>query len=187
VISYDPPKIMTLGEPIAIDAAIRRSNGAPIPAIQTEEDAQGIGLTGTGSITSQTLPVSDEMVVTLRSEEAGAFKVDPPDPDLTKATKLLVKGGHAEWHWTVTPLIKGEKHLLLHSVFIVHLPDGTRAPSDQGSFETKITIIVEPWYRRTPKFLGTTIKEHWTAILGWFLPASAVPFIAAWWKKRRNH
>jgi hypothetical protein len=187
VISYDPPNQMTLGEPVAIDAAIRRPNGEAVPFVPDNVQAQAIGLTGTGPITSQTLPVSDEMVVTLRSKEAGAFKIDPPDPDLTKETKLLEKGGHAEWHWIVTPLIQGEQHLLLHSVFVVHLPDGTTAPSDQGSFVTTITITVEPWYRRAPKFVASAIKEHWTGILGWFLPASALPFIAAWWKKRRKH
>jgi hypothetical protein len=126
------------------------------------------------------------MLVTLRAKEPGSFKFDPSEADISRDTKLIRPGDHAEWHWVVTPLISGTKHIILHSVFIEHLADGSSVQDDQGQFETTITIIVAPWYVRlwgaTPEF----IAEHWLRVLGYFLPASGATILAAWWNKRKK-
>jgi hypothetical protein len=186
IISFDPPSKMTLNQPVPINAAVRWPNGATEAFIPSQAEASQLGLVGAGPITSATLPVAREMLVTLRSQEAGAFKIDPPESDIARDTKSLDPGGHAQWNWVLTPLLSGEKHLILHSAFVKHLPNGDVRPSDQGNFYSTINVIVAPWYSRLWDGLVSVIGEHWTTILSYFLPASAVPFIAAWWRRRNR-
>lgn len=145
-------------------------------------------MSGAGPLVLKVLPVSDEMAVTLRSKEAGAFTVVPPDSDIKGAVRGLQPGGHAEWHRTVTPNAVGERHMILHSVFLDNSHGG--APLDQGNWEVAITVQVIPWYQAAGSFLGHAIRTSWPDILKWFLPSSGLVDIASisgWRRKRRTH
>jgi len=185
-ITNDTPPVMTVQVPVTVDVAVQRpgANGETSPPGAAQ--AQNLGLNGNEPLSSQTLPVSDEMVITLRSEETDAFTVTPPDTDIKGAVRGLEPGDHAEWHWTVTPNASGKKHLLLHSMFIAHMPDGSNAPTDQGTFETTITVQVLPWYNRAGGFIVSALEAHWAGLLGWLVPASAGSAIWQWWRTRRK-
>jgi hypothetical protein len=187
ILSYDPPHQMTVGTPVNIDAAIRRYIDSSPPLVSGSSEARNLGLVGRGPIESENIPVAEEMMVTLRSEESGAFKIDPPDTDIKRDSRSLKVGQHAEWHWVVTPLVSGERHLILHSVFVKRMKDGSSIQNDQGSFERTIDIEVEPLGARIKDAVVTTFTEHWTMILAYFLPASGASLIAAWWTKRKKH
>ena len=180
-ITYDPPGTMTLGESVTVDAVVRRLASAKAPPIDGKS-ALNYGLSPNRPLVTQALPVADEMVVTLRSMEAGAFDIDPKETDVTRASRGLSVGGHAEWHWVVTPKVAGEQHLVLHAIFIDHhgLAD------DQGSWEASITVRVLPWYVRAGDAVLEALAKHWTGIIAWLASASGLLGTIIAVKKLRN-
>lgn len=190
VLSHDAPPVMTLNVPVTVDAAISRATTptAPLPVI-TSQNAPAIGLIGSAPV-NNTIPIADQMIVTLRSADPAAFKIDPIGQSDTEGREVS-PGGHAEWHWTVTPLKASanpndKKMLILHSVFVTHSADGAAIPSDQGSSSIPIAIVVAPWYVRSSSFVTTTVQQHWIGILGWFAPSSFAAALALWKAKKRN-
>jgi hypothetical protein len=184
-ITYDPPQVVTLAVPVTIDAAVTRPTASGQAFVPTQAEAQSLGLTSGQPLTSQSLPVSDEMIVTLRAATAGAFAVSPDETDTSNATKAVPPGGHAEWHWTVTPNMAGKQTLVLHSMFVIHMADGSTVPSDQGSFETTIAVQVLPWYTRAWQAIVSALFGNWVHIVSWSGPI-VLGAIFTWWKKRKG-
>lgn len=185
-ITYDPPQVMTLAVPVMIDAAVTRPAASGQAFVPTQAEAQSLGLTSGQPLTSQSLPVSDEMIVTLRGATAGAFTVSPDETDTSNATKAVPPGGHAEWHWTVTPNMAGKQTLVLHSMFVIHMADGSIVPSDQGSFETTIAVQVLPWYTRAGQAITAALFGNWVHIVGWSCALVLGAVFTTWWNKRKG-
>jgi hypothetical protein len=91
--------------------AVRRAKtNEYLPLVPNASDATDIlGLAGEGQIQGKPLPVSDVMEILLYAQEPGAFAITPLDAQ----QKSLAPGGHAEWHWTVTPKQAGCRDLEL--------------------------------------------------------------------------
>jgi hypothetical protein len=124
------------------------------------------------------VPVADDMRVELRSQESGAFKIDPEQP----VTKHLELGGHAEWHWKVTALLPGSEHLILHSQRIPHKSNGDElAPIDDDSRVATITVMVILKREIFKKGAVELFKEDWKKIAG-AIGAGIAAVVAAWWK-----
>jgi hypothetical protein len=180
---------MTLHVPVMIDVAVVRPGASGQAFVPTEAEAQSLGLTSGQPLTTQRLPVSDAMIVTLRSETAGAFTMNPDDSDPSVAnaeTKIIAPGNHGEWHWTVTPNLGGKQTLVLHSVFAMYMPDGSVQDSDQGSFETTITVQVLPWYTRAWQAVVSALFGNWTHIVGSIGAAALTTLLGVWVARRKN-
>ena len=187
IMTYDPPPSMLVGVSVPIDVVVQWPATPAEAVAPNAQQAAGLGLQTQEPLQSKTIPVSGEMRVTLRSEEPGAFSITPTETDAPNILHILQPGGHSEWHWTVTANQPGEHHLLLHSEFIVQLPDGSSGEIDQGTTETTIQIQVLPWPVRTGKFLRNIAQNNWKAILGFLLPSGSLYSIyAARKKKKRN-
>jgi hypothetical protein len=180
---------MTLHVPVMIDVAVVRPGASGQAFVPTEAEAQSLGLTSGQPLTTQRLPVSDAMIVTLRSETAGAFTMNPDDSDPSVAnaeTKIIAPGNHGEWHWTVTPNLGGKQTLVLHSVFAMYMPDGSVQDSDQGSFETTITVQVLPWYTRAWQAVVSALFGNWTHIVGSIGGLVLTTLLGVWVARRKN-
>lgn len=184
VMNYNPPDKMTLNESVQVDVAVRRSGENAVALIPERAEAQArYGMENYSSIRGVEIPVSNVMEVELSSVEPGAFKIELAGDK----QKTVAPDGHGEWHWIVTPLQVGTKHLKLHTQTIPLLRNGTRLPSIDGeSRETSIAVSVLPWYWRLTPHLEQFASDNWKDILKYFLPSSGAALIAIWWKKRKQ-
>jgi hypothetical protein len=183
--NFDPPTTMTLNVGSAVDVAIRRPANGPIALIPSAADARDkFGLTGNGPVQGVEVPVSDVMDVELRAKDSAAFAIAPNDGQ----RKSVEPGGHAEWHWTVTPRKAGTQELLLHSMRIRMLANGKELPpTDDDTKVATITVTVLPWTQRIGPATGKFLSDNWKSILVYLLPGGAgAGILAGWWKKRKK-
>jgi hypothetical protein len=123
------------------------------------------------------------MDVELRAETPGAFTITPSDDQ----RKSVDAGGHAEWHWTVTPLKAGAQKLLLHSMRIRTLANGRELPpTDDDTTVAQINVTVLPWWQRIGPATGKLLADNWKSILAFLLPGGGGAVLLAWWQKRKQ-
>jgi hypothetical protein len=185
VMNFNPPSTMTLNVSSPVDVAIRRPADEPIALIPSDDDAKNkYGLTGSGPVQGVEVPVSDVMDVQLRARDTTAFTITANDDQ----RKSVESGGHAEWHWTVTPLKAGQQELLLHSMRIRMLANGRALPpTDDDTKVATITVTVLPWTQRIGPATGKFLADNWKSILMYLLPGGAgAGVLAGWWKKRKK-
>ena len=185
VMNFNPPNTMTLNVSSPVDVAIRRPAAEPIALIPSDDDARNkYGLTGNGPVQGVEVPVSDVMDVQLRARDAAAFTITANDGQ----RKSVEAGGHAEWHWTVTPLKAGHQELLLHSMRIRMLANGRALPpTDDDTKVASITVTVLPWTQRIGPATGKFLADNWKSILAYLLPGGAgAGILAGWWRKRKK-
>lgn len=183
--NFNPPSTMTLNVGSPVDVAIRRPANGPIALIPSDADAKDkYGLTGNGPVQGVTVAVSDVMDVELRAKDAAAFTIAPNDDQ----RKSVEPDGHAEWHWTVTPLKAGRQELLLHSMRIRMLANGRELPpTDDDTKVATITVTVLPWTQRIGPATGKFLSDNWKSILVYLLPGGAgAGILANWWKRRKK-
>jgi hypothetical protein len=184
VMNFDPPKTMTLNSAVTVDVAIRRKGSTPLQTIPSDADASGkYGLSGDGPVQGVSVAVADVMDVELRAEQPGAFTITPNDDQ----RKSVDAGGHAEWHWSVTPLKEGPQKLLLHSMRIRTLANGRELPpTDDDTTVAQINVTVLPWSQRIIPATAKLLGDNWKSILAFLLPGGGGAILLAWWQKHKK-
>lgn len=183
-LTYYAPHSVSLPDSFNVDVAIERSATASAPSAPlTAREREDLGLPVSGDIQSQPVEIGDQMVMTLTPADPETFTVVATD----NQPKSLVAKGHAEWHWTVTPLKQGNYNLNLHWQVLHTLPNGALSPpQDLGHANATITVTVKPWAQRVLSASDQVIRDNWKAILSYFLPASGLTLIGLFWKKNRD-
>lgn len=94
------------------------------------------------------------------------------DTSLSSSVQLRKLGKPTEWRWSIKPIKSGKYNINLKIVCILKRRGYTDETYDLKTYENKLIVLVDPWYR-----FKNILKSYWNILIGMLISSSAVGWL----------